>query len=409
MQTFLFTLARRYIKGAQEEKNISLMTKICFWSILIGTLALVLVTAVMNGFEKATQEKFQTIHPEIFIQSLGSKLNVDAIKDVLKKEFPEVAAVSPRASQYVIMHDPADKKSQFIMNIRGIDPSTEKNVSKLEQTITKTENAKPLSELLHGNTVIIGQKLADQLAVDIGDTVELFYMSKQPTTRKVRLSQQTARIGGFFKTGITDFDTSLLLTSLDFFNTLFPNEGIKKLGLKLKPGIDKDQTIAKLERRFGLDVFAWQQMYPALLQALKLEKYAMFFILALITLVASMNIISLLFMVITQKRGDIAILKSMGMPNASITKIFMIMGISISLFAALTGLAIGFGIGLALTWYPFIRLPDVYYVSHLPIQMEPGIFIAVFIVVLLMSIIATWIATRKTSAINIAQVLRYEG
>ncbi len=409
MQTFLFTLAARYLKGAQEEKNISLMTKICFWSILIGTLALVLVTAVMNGFEKATQEKFQTIHPEIFMQSFGSKLNVDAIKNVIQKEFPEVAAVSPRASQYVIMHDPADKKSQFIMSIRGINPRTEKNVSKLEETIVKTEDGKSLANTLTGNNIIIGQKMADQLALQIGDTIELFYMSKQPTTRKVRLSQQTARIGGFFKSGITDFDTTLLITSLDFFNILFANEGIKKLGIKLKPGINQEQAIDKLSRRFGLDVFAWQQMYPALLQALKLEKYAMFFILALITLVASMNIISLLFMVITQKRGDIAILKSMGMPNSSITKIFMIMGITIALLAASTGLAIGFGIGLLLTWFPFIKLPDVYYVSHLPIQMEPGIFIAVFIVVLLMSIIATWIATRRTRSINIAQVLRYEG
>jgi lipoprotein-releasing system permease protein len=409
MQTFLFTLAYRYLKGTQEEKNISFMTKICFWSILIGSLALVLVTAVMNGFEQTTKEKFQTIHPEIFMQSLGQRLNVNAIGNVLNDEFPEVIGYAPRASQYVIMHDPNDNKSQFVMNLRGIDPLREKCVSNLEETVIQTENNKPLDELLHGNTILIGKKLAEQLNLSLGDTVELFYMSKQPTSRKVRLSQKIAHIGGFFSSGIIDFDTSLILTSLDYFNTLFADEGIKQLGLKISPQANRNITIAKLRCRFGLDIFPWQELYPALLQALRLEKYAMFFILALITLVASMNIISLLFMVITQKRGDIAILKSMGMSNKEVLTIFMYMGIFMAIFATSIGLLIGFGIGLLLTWFPFISLPNVYYVSHLPIKLEPEIFVAVFMVVLIMSIIATWIATHRTRDINIAQVLRFEG
>ncbi|MEX0671765.1 MAG: FtsX-like permease family protein [Candidatus Babeliales bacterium] len=409
MDSFIITLAYRYIKGAQEEKNISLMTQICFWSILIGSVALVLVTAVMNGFEKATQEKFQAIHPEIFMQSHGKKLNIETINNILHNEFPEIHATAARAGQSLILADPNDTKAQTIMSIKAIDPINEPSVSNLAETIVQDDQKQPLTQLLQGTKILIGQKLADQMGFALGDTVNLLYMSKQPTTRKVRFSQQEAQISGFFKSGISDFDTSLIITSLDFFKQLFPDEGIKQLGIKLKSDAPKELTIQRMNSRFGLDTFAWQQLYPALLQALKLEKWAMFFILALITLVASMNIISLLFMVITQKQGNIAILKSMGMANHSLTKVFMLMGISIAFCAALVGLALGFAIGLFLTWYPLIQLPDVYYVSHLPIHMEPGIFIAVLIVVLAMSSIATLIATGKTKSINIARVLRAEG
>ena len=343
------------------------------------------------------------------MRSFGDRLNVDAIKRVLKKEFPAVIAVAPQASNYVMVRDAANQELTHIINLRGIDPA-HTAVSNLARIILPPAQNIPLATLLDDSAILIGKSMADQFDLAPGDTVELFYIQGQPTTKKVTLSQSKARIAGLFKTGIQEFDTGVVLGSLTFFKKLFPDVGITTLGLKLAPDVPEQSMITKLQKRFGgLDLFSWKQMYPALLAALKLEKYAMFVILALITLIASMNIISLLFMFITQKRGDIAILKTLGMANRSITQLFMIIGIGIATVAAATGLLGAWLVGLLLERYPFIRLPDVYYVSHLPIQMEWQIFAAVFLVVLLMSSIATLIATRRTRTINIARVLRYEG
>ena len=134
----------------------------------------------------------------------------------------------------------------------------------------------------------------------------------------------------------------------------------------------------------------------------------MFFILALISLVASMNMISLLFMQIQQKRRDIAIFKAMGMSDNCIRSIFLHLGIGITLSASAIGLGIAALAGYLLEKYPFIELPDVYYVSYLPARMEPEIFFVVFIATMLLGFLATWIPSRRSKQIEIAQVLRQE-
>src|SRR5207302_1389175 len=149
-------------------------------------------------------------------------------------------------------------------------------------------------------------------------------------------------------------------------------------------------------------------LYPALISALKLEKYALILILLLITMVASMNIIALLFMQITQKRPDIAILYAMGMRPKQIVSIFMLMGMLIASIASASGIFLAWIASLLLERYPFIELPDVYYVTHLPANMDWSLAITVFITIMLLNFMATWYTARRTQHIKIADVLRYE-
>lgn len=200
----------------------------------------------------------------------------------------------------------------------------------------------------------------------------------------------------------------LLLCSLSFFNQLFPDEGITQIQVRLKDATDEQKIITALTSRLHLEVYSWKDMYPALVAALKLEKYVMFFILALITLVASMNIVSLLFMYITYKRGDIAILKALGVPNATIQQLFILIGMGISLVATISGLFTAFIVCLLLRRYPFISLPDTYYVSHLPVSLDVSTFILVFIVIMTISFCATVYSAKKSNAIVIAHVLKGE-
>jgi len=404
-------LAWRYITGSAYEKSITTMIRICFLSILIGSFALALVSAVMHGYEEVVYKKMQGIHAQLTIRGYGDQLNVPAISTIIQKQFPEVTGLSPHAVQYVIVQQEDTQRTPVVVMLKAIDPEHEAHVSTIANKIISQKDGIPsLSKIIHDNNIAIGEGLAHELGITVGDTVQLIYSENmQPKGRKVTMNATEARVNGIFKTGIDEFDNLLTLCSLDFMEQLFPDQGATFISLQLAPHANEAQIRDKLQHLLKLEVYSWKDLYPALVSALKLEKYAMFLILALITLVASMNIIALLFMQITQKRPDIAILRAMGMPQANITRIFLLMGMSIAVVASLCGILLAWGASILLEHYPFIELPDAYYVTHLPAKMNWSLVAAVFGVVICISFIATWFTARRTHAITIAKVLRFEG
>ena len=411
MKSLPFFIAWRYFKGKKKEKNISTMVVICFFGIVIGAFALALIASVMNGFEKVTHEKMQSIHPEIIMHSDQQELNYKKIAQVLKKEFPEIQSFSPNTiKQIIVQSDTSDAYN--IVILKGVDPKHEHTVCSIGKKIIRSINPleKTILETIKNNKIVIGQKLANNLDVIPGDKINLFFSKSDKITRKrIRLKENSVIIGGIFKTGIQEFDEALIICSLDLLEAMFGSREITQISIQTKPGQNINNIVKKLRNRFSIQVYSWQELYPALVQALRLEKYVMFFILALIILVASMNIISLLFMQITQKRSDIAILKAMGLSDTKISRIFLYLGMTISFFGSILGLGLAIIASWALEKYPFIKLPDAYYVTHLPSKMEFSIIITVFLVVIVLSFLSTWIPTRRTRKINISEVLRFEG
>ena len=403
MKNFSFMLALRYLWSANRDPSIATMMRICFLGIFLGTLAITLVFCIMHGFENATKEKLQSIHPMIMIRS-EDPMDYEKIDTVLKKEFPEIIASAPSYQQYVSIKIGNQQNLNNVILLKGIDPTKEGAISALEQKIIDPEN-ESFNTTLKENQIIIGKKLAEQLNVDVGDPLEILYLSKN----KNKLSEETFTIGGIFYAGIEDADLSLGIVSLKTFEELFPQQGISEIGLKLKNASYEHKIVEQLRDRLDLDVVSWHELYPAIVSALKLEKYAMFFVLVLITLVASMNIISLLFMQITQKRNNIAMLQANGLPFNDIRSIFLLIGLYIGISSSTLGLVVAFVIGIILKTFPFIELPDVYYTAHLPIVLEPSTFIMVFISVMILVFIATLIPLRNLKKINIADVLRFEG
>jgi lipoprotein-releasing system permease protein len=383
------------------------MTAIAFCGIAIGTFALALVSAVMSGFEYEVHKKLRGIHAPIIMQSYGNGLNASAIKNVIKEEFPTINAVSAGSNGYGIVYTPDSDAAPDVVLMRGIEPQWESAVSGMNHKILGDE--KNIENLLGENHVIIGKKLAENLALKVGDPMEIAYAS-QTQKRKNRLSldTKTVIISALFDSGIDEFDNSVVFCSLEFLETMFPEIGIQTIRIATKENIDQKKLIADLEARFKLYAYSWQDLYPALVSALKLEKYAMFLILALITLVASMSIVSLLFMRITQKRGDIAILKAMGASHAMVVRIFLIVGSIITLSACVTGLIMAALASWILKTYPLIELPDTYYVSHLPVHFTWQLTAIVALLVTVIGILASWIPAHKTRDINISHVLRFE-
>jgi lipoprotein-releasing system permease protein len=388
------------------------MIYVSFFSIMIGSCSLALILSIMHGFEQATYQTLQGIHAPITMSSAGSYLNARQIGSVLDQEFGNtIQAWSPIARYHGIVQRPGSDDITNVIAIQGVDPQKAARATTLEQKIVEPRApGTTLTALTSNNQIIIGKTLANKLGLPIGSPITLLLADEQQSRRnKVSFSQHETHIGGLLKTGIEEFDTSVIVISLNFFNQLFPDIGITEISIQPKPKVHQETLINKLRERFGIDVYSWKELYPALVSAMKLERYAMFFIVLLIALVASMNIISLLFMHITQKRGDIAILKAMGMPHQSVRRLFLYFGLIITLLGSSIGLLLAFVLGLFLQHYHFIELPDVYYTTHLPIVMEPSTFALVFMVTVTLGIVATWIATRTTQAINIANVLRFEG
>ncbi len=408
MSRFSWLLALRYIRGAQQKKSISTMVGISFAGIFIGSFALMLTLAIMHGFEVVTYERLQSIHSPVIIRAFGNPINMQTLKTVLEKEFPEVVAISPSVMQQVIIQNPHTDDISTIVGIKGIDPETATSVNSLSQKICPTGSLMlSLKDTISTNKILIGHKIATSLEVDIGDKVTLLFAPDEPKKKKINLTQHEAIIGGLFSTGIEEFDAGLIFGSLSFVHELFPDAGVTHVHLKLKPDVDEYTVVNKLQRRLQIEVYSWKDLYPALVSALKLEKYVMFIILALISLIASMNIISLIFMQINQKKGDIAILRAFGMSASCVRSIFLYMGGMIAFAASTLGIACAVICCILLKKYPFITLPDAYLVTHLPVHLELSHIILVFCCCMLLSFIGILVPLRRTEEIDVTNVLRY--
>jgi lipoprotein-releasing system permease protein len=407
-----FFIAQRILLSHVYQKSISTMTIICYLGIFVGSFSLALITAIMNGFETVIHEKMQGIHSPIIIQSYGNDIDVDVLNAIIKKEFPDIIGISPSASHHILLRSKAtDENMPTVALLKGIDPDKEQLTSSLaKKIISHDSHAHNFVQLFTDNHLIIGKQLARNNDIAIGDAVELLFIREEKIHgKKITFDSQNALISGIFDTGIDEFDNGVVYCSLAFLEQLYPNIPIEHINVSLSAHVDEKEMIQKLRNRLGIDVFSWQDLYPSLVASLKLEKYVSFFILALILLVASMNIMSLLFMHILQKRPMIAVLQSMGLSHQSLSILFFMIGITISTVACISGLLAAVVASYALQKYPFIQLPDTYYTTHLPVAMNWYIIIAVFGVVMIFGACATWLPIQRIRKINISRVLRFEG
>jgi len=398
-------IAWRYLTTSMYEQSLSLMTIISFLGIFIGSCALALVSAIMHGFDVETRKQIQGINPQALIHS-GEPLDVEKINAVLAEEFPAIRATSPVSTAFGLAQPEHDQTANpAVIMIEAIDPHTIPQVTTLAEKIVDAS----LNALDTPDTVIIGSSLAQELDVATGDTMTLLYpASQQPQGKKLLFNARTVRIGGFIKTGYEDIDGKLVLCAFALFDELFPDIEVQELYLRFAPDTVISLQIVALQNRLKLDVYTWQDLYPAMLAALSLEEYVYFLVIALITLVASMNVLSLLFMHILNKRTDIALLKAIGLGTRAIMQIFMYMGLGIALAATILGITCATFMSFCIDHYKLFPLPDAYYVSHVPAHMTVSILCWVLVMVICMSICAIFIPLRQLRTLSPATILRFE-
>ncbi|MFA6066022.1 MAG: FtsX-like permease family protein [Candidatus Babeliaceae bacterium] len=408
MKKVSLLLAISFLRLRAQEKTISLMIIMCCVSIFVASGALALIMAIMNGFEYETQRRMQGIHPDITIRAPASvEIDFAKLSTMALQEFGEsIQAITPYATAHALLQSEVQDISSPCL-VTAIDPSSEMHVTDLKNMIMHKQSAVSFESLLQDNRILIGKLQAQELGVGEHDVVTIMYHPSDSETGK-NFEKINSAIGGIFTTGIEELDARLIYCSFDLFKRMFPEAGVSTCGIKLKKGADAVRVIDFLKQRTDLNVFSWKDLYPALLAALVLEKYAMFIILVLIMLIASMTIVALLFMYVTYKKIDIAILKSMGMADNDIHAVFMMIGMGICIISSVVGVAVAWMVSYLIDTYKLIALPDIYYVSYVPAHIDMGDVVLIFTTIIVVGFIAVVLPLRRIRTISIADIFKQE-
>jgi lipoprotein-releasing system permease protein len=309
-----------------------------------------------------------------------------------------------------VMIKNADNISGAIL--RGLDPDTAGTVINIDSmikegslTVLKKRNSDPQG-------IILGSELSKRIGALPGDTVTLVSPIGKLTPLGRMANEGKFKVKAIFESGMYEYDSSMVYLSLTDARD-FLSLGDEVTGIELKVGdIDESDKIAEIvQDKLGYPYWTkdWKMMNKSLFSALKLEKVTMFIILIMIVLVGALNIISSLVMLVMEKTHDIAILRTMGASSKSIMSIFIFQGLFVGLIGTLFGLISGSFLCHLLARYKFIKLPpDVYYISTLPVRIEPLDIVLIASAAILISFLATIFPSWQASKLNPVEALRYE-
>jgi len=405
---FEWFVCRRYLKAKRKQSFISLISLISVAGVMVGVMALIVVLAVMTGFTSEFRNKILGINSHVVVQDLGGSLADYREAAASVGAVPGVVGVTPYIYAQAMLTGGAGGTG---IVLRGLDPSSAVRVLDINRYMTAGA-IDTLAEADQGVPgIILGKELANQLQITVGDRVKLISAAGPLTPMGVLPKIKACRVMGLFDTGMYEYDSSLAYTSLATAQEFF-DLGDTVHGIEVKVAdIDEAAAIAgRIEQRLGPGYLAkdWMRMNRNIFSALKLEKTALSVIMALVVMVAAFNIVSTLIMVVMEKTKDIAILKSMGATSGSIMRIFMYEGLVIGLTGTLLGIAGGLTLCEILGRYQFIKLPEVYPVSTLPVKVLPLDVALIAGAALLITFLATLYPSRQAAKIDPAVALRYE-
>jgi len=405
-----YFIGLKYLLAKRKQTFISIITAISILGVTVGVMALIIVLAVMNGFEREVKDRILGATAHVHVTSLeGSVADPFALARQVDAMDGVVAASPYLFSQVMISSGTASTGAI----LRGVDIPSIGKVTRLPRDIRqgKLEDlAKKTASGLPG--IILGKELAANLGVSPGDLVEILVPGGNITPMGAFPGIARFRVAGFSESGMYEYDSSFTYVSLEEAGRLMGMEG-RATGVEVKVDdiYQAGRIATRIREELGYPYWAkdWMQSNRNLFSALKLEKVVMFIILVLIVMVAAFNIISTLIMVVMDKTRDIAVLMTLGATRKMVRKIFALEGLLIGLAGTVAGSILGTLLCYLLRRYEFIRLPsDVYYISTLPVDLSPEILILVGASSILICFLATLYPSRQASLIDPAEAIRYE-
>ncbi len=398
-----FWLAFKYVFSPKRERFTGIITFIAVLGVILSVSALTIVNAVITGFKEVITEKVLSLNPHLSIPFYTPKEGeylIKKIEEIIpKKEMISLQLVSVQQGLIINQGQPIG------IVLKAVDLSRYSRERGFKYF--SYEKFKDNESFL---PVIMGNKLKNKLGLRLGEKLNYLTLEGFYTPFGFFPKIYNLRVIGFFETGIYDYDFNLIFTSFEEFTQRLRPKSYS-LEIKLKNPFEsakyKEELFKSLDFRYTL--FDWQEWNRSLFSALKLEKLGLFIVLTLMVAVSLFTITSAMIMLVSEKKGDIGILKALGAESKSILKIFFYAGLLLSSLGVVLGMALGILIALLLSKYPVIKLPeDVYPVEYMPISLNLGDLFFIGITAIIISLMACLYPAKKASQFLPAEILRRE-
>jgi len=409
-------IAWRYLRSRRGSKLLSLISIIAIGGVLVGVSALIVIIGVMNGLQHDLREKILVGSPDIRVLSYGEDLKITDWPTVLAKvrKQPGVVAAAPFVLTEALMstgHDYAG--GVYVVGLQPAGRGVADVTTIRSHAISGDFRFASSDGQRRG--VVLGKLLAARFNKWPGDSINLLSAGggkMNPVTGGFTPRMERFEVTGIVSTGMYEYDNSYVFIALDKAQSLAAlGEGVTGIEVKTTDRWQASTVGSRLVAALGWPyrTVDWEEQNHSLFQALKLEKLGMGVILLLIVLVAAFNIVSTLTMVVADKTKEIGILKAMGMPAASIRRIFFAQGLVIGVVGTALGLLLGFGAALALDKYQFIKLDaQVYFIDHLPVSTQPTDVMWIILSSIAIAAIATVYPSVQASRLFPIEAIRHE-
>ncbi|MBU6260944.1 MAG: lipoprotein-releasing ABC transporter permease subunit [Burkholderiales bacterium] len=406
----------RYTRAGRAGRRngfISFISGVSMLGIALGVAALIIVLSVMNGFQKEVRDRMLSViaHIQIFDAAGGALPDWQATAAAAQRD-PRVRGAAPFVESQSLIGRGDELRGAIV---RGIDPAAERNVTPLGR-----EQAPLLARLTPGSwNIVLGIELARLLHVTVGDKVTIAAPGGEMTPAGVLPRFKQFTVVGTFDVGHYEYDSGMALIAIGDAERLYRDAGPMGVQLRLANQYGAPEVANDLARALGPAVIVrdWTQTNRNWYDAVQVEKRMMFIILTLIVAVAAFNLVSTLVMTVTDKRADIAILRTLGASPRSIMAIFVVQGAAAGVIGTLAGVVLGLVVAFHIAAIvDFIQrlagvtflAPSVYVISTMPSDPQRGDIVPIVAISLVLAFVATIYPSWRASRVNPAQALRYE-
>lgn len=398
-------IAKRYLFSSKDSKFVSFITYVSILGVTLGVAALIIAVSIMSGFEKEIKDKVAGLVSHIQINSFQQEglSDADDAIEKIKSEIPGITGISKFIQKEAVIRY---KENIEGILLKGINPQTDLSTTR-NKIIKGSYDLSPVDSSI--GRLLIGQKLAERLGLDTGNKVIVFGLNGIPSPLNQPKIKQFI-ISGIYETGLRDYDDLIIYTDIPSSQKLF-EMGNNVSGIEIKiDNIDRaNELVFTLKKMLGYPYYPKSlfELYRPLFNWVDLQKAPTPIILSLIILVAVFNIVSTLLMLVLEKTQSIGILKSLGVSNSGIMKIFIYDGLLIGVIGVVLGNIIGLGLCYAEMKFNFFRLPELYYMKSVPILLEYDVIIFISVISLFLCFIATLIPSYLASRFEPVKSMRF--